>query len=562
MKGFYFIVFVVIVLFAWNAFGQCGPNGCPSGGCPAPGIGQQQGGWMQGRSGSLFRVPAPEVPPPPGEDDESQGYRDPEWDAGQAPEWLVHVRGASGMLVAKGEDYGTVLTAYHVIEGGLRTGIPIRFENGEQFDGAVVESETGDISADKAADIALVFIPQPKAEPCAIADRQPTQGETLSFLGYGGGRFRKHTGPAGPLISKPYKGGMTTPGILYGGGFSISGDSGGAVLNARGELCSVISRSDRQTSTLGSSLKRIHQLCTDERFIFPWQARKQAEIERGSAERERGNAERERARAYQAEQEGLPIPLPPGESVERSTVDALQRQVEGFDERLGKMESWNPLLEELQAAKEKLLAMDPANLKTELGREVQADLKAAADKADKAASDAAAASSLANAAGETAKTVAATVGTVAEEKAKEVVEAEKSGWLATAHDAADGLISNRLDDVGLHNSASAVRWLWAAMCSTWGVIILLTVVIGFIVAMRRIPGAKETVRRAENWVVDQIPGQWDNRGLSILQGLTDTVAGLVTRVESMAGLPPPVYAQHANPQQPKTPTPTSPQSAA
>ena len=135
----------------------------------------------------------------------------------------------SGVLVDVNRSQGLVLTNWHVIRDS-RSAVLVQFPDGFQSAGTVVRW-------DEPWDLAAIVIWKPKALPVSLAAARPEIGEPLTIAGYGRGPFRAETGPCTAYLA---------PGSGYPTEFvelsatARQGDSGGPILNARGELAGVL----------------------------------------------------------------------------------------------------------------------------------------------------------------------------------------------------------------------------------------------------------------------------------------------------------------------------------
>lgn len=135
----------------------------------------------------------------------------------------------SGVLVDVNPSQGLVLTNWHVIRGA-KGGVLVQFPDGFQSAGRVIRH-------DEPWDLAAVAIWRPRAVPVPIATAPPVIGETLSIAGYGKGPFRAEAGRCTQYLA---------PGEGYPLEFvelaatARQGDSGGPILNARGELSGIL----------------------------------------------------------------------------------------------------------------------------------------------------------------------------------------------------------------------------------------------------------------------------------------------------------------------------------
>jgi thiol-disulfide isomerase/thioredoxin len=162
----------------------------------------------------------------------------------------------SGVLVSA----DIVVTNWHVVNELV--GAPIlHFPGQPPLAGQVVKT-------DRIWDLAAIRVQQSGAQPVHIAKIASRRGEPLTIIGYGSGHYRAVAGycgtyhaPAGPQgqnLGLPYEFVQVTTGARQG-------DSGGPVLNARGDLAGVLDASDGQM-TVGPCCTRIR------RFLFGPQA--------------------------------------------------------------------------------------------------------------------------------------------------------------------------------------------------------------------------------------------------------------------------------------------------
>ncbi len=151
----------------------------------------------------------------------------------------------SGVLVDVNASQGLVLTNWHVIRGAS-SAVLVQFPDGFQTAGTVIRH-------DEPWDLAAVAIWRPRVVPIPIAPAPPTIGEPLSIAGYGKGPFRSEAGPCTQYLA---------PGSGYPLEFvelqatARRGDSGGPILNARGELSGILF-GQAQGRTIGSCSTRV-----------------------------------------------------------------------------------------------------------------------------------------------------------------------------------------------------------------------------------------------------------------------------------------------------------------
>lgn len=151
----------------------------------------------------------------------------------------------SGVLVDVNPTQGLVLTNWHVIRGAS-SAVLVQFPDGFQTAGTVIRH-------DEPWDLAAVAIWRPRAVPIPIAPSPPAIGDLLSIAGYGKGPFRSEAGPCTQYLA---------PGSGYPLEFvelratARRGDSGGPILNARGELAGILF-GQAQGHTIGACSTRV-----------------------------------------------------------------------------------------------------------------------------------------------------------------------------------------------------------------------------------------------------------------------------------------------------------------
>jgi len=267
-------MFLAVLLAARPCFGQCPGGACPSAKRPAPILG------ILGRGGGVWRVQPgqseapivpdyPDVPPPPPPDSPV---------AGSVRESVPKVDGGSGVLVWKDTKAGYVLTAAHVVHGEKEP-IPVVFPSGERYGAYVMKDRAGRSAVDSVWDIALVRIPVPKAKPCEVALDWPKRGEVVKIAGHVSGRFyREILGRVQNYVNT--EGGDRTS-MLETTGEAQPGQSGGPILNSRGQVCGIVSGSSWDGDgnyTVGASLPRITALFDRVAELLPWRAKMRDEV--------------------------------------------------------------------------------------------------------------------------------------------------------------------------------------------------------------------------------------------------------------------------------------------
>jgi hypothetical protein len=135
----------------------------------------------------------------------------------------------SGTLIAKTTQHGYLITNWHVVREA-RNGALVVFANGTQAQGRILKT-------DKDWDLALVQIPAPAMESLPISSAVPQVGEQLWIAGYGSGEFLLQAGLCSQYLA-PYPEWPLE--LVEVGAAARQGDSGGPILNSRGELAGVL----------------------------------------------------------------------------------------------------------------------------------------------------------------------------------------------------------------------------------------------------------------------------------------------------------------------------------
>jgi hypothetical protein len=135
----------------------------------------------------------------------------------------------SGTLVDVKGDYGLVITNYHVINEATGN-ISVVFPDGF-YSLATIRK------VDRDWDLAALVIKRPQVSPVPISGSAPRPGEPLTIAGYGSGNYRAVTGRCtqyvAPDTRKPFE-------MVELAASARQGDSGGPILNSRGELAGVL----------------------------------------------------------------------------------------------------------------------------------------------------------------------------------------------------------------------------------------------------------------------------------------------------------------------------------
>jgi|GEM_PF-872932 len=172
---------------------------------------------------------------------------------------VVHERGGmslgSGVLVAVQGDYGLVLTNWHVVRdaaGPISVVFPDGFRSGATI-----------LKADSEWDLAALAIWRPLVEPIPLAADMPRLGEPLTIVGYGNGQYRAATGRCLQYLSPARN---APPEMIELSVAARQGDSGGPILNSRGELAGVLFGAS-WGRTAGSSCRRVRTFLAS---LSPW----------------------------------------------------------------------------------------------------------------------------------------------------------------------------------------------------------------------------------------------------------------------------------------------------
>jgi hypothetical protein len=133
----------------------------------------------------------------------------------------------SGTLVRRSESLGLVLTCAHLFDNATGR-IIVSFNNGQRFAARLVKR-------DRTHDLAALLIRRPDAEPIDVSDEEPSG--ILSACGYGSdGQLRCFRGS---ITGAAIAAGAAYPSLTIAGA-ARPGDSGGGVLDARGQLVGVV----------------------------------------------------------------------------------------------------------------------------------------------------------------------------------------------------------------------------------------------------------------------------------------------------------------------------------
>jgi hypothetical protein len=153
----------------------------------------------------------------------------------------------SGTLVDVREDFGLVITNWHVVRDAQGP-IEVIFPGG-------FTSQARAVKSDEDWDLAALVIWKPPVAPVSISDTAPRPGDQLTICGYGPGIYRSATGYCtqyyAPKENLPQQ--MVELNVE-----ARQGDSGGPIFNSRGELAGVLFGAGQGT-TLGSFGGRVDE---------------------------------------------------------------------------------------------------------------------------------------------------------------------------------------------------------------------------------------------------------------------------------------------------------------
>lgn len=135
----------------------------------------------------------------------------------------------SGTLVDVHDRYGLVITNYHVVSDATGPAT-VLFPDGFQTAAQVVK-------VDRDWDLAALAIWRPEAAPVPIASQAAQPGEPVVIAGYGQGPYRAAAGRCVQYLSPDVRLPSETVEVSVA---ARQGDSGGPILNSRGELAGVL----------------------------------------------------------------------------------------------------------------------------------------------------------------------------------------------------------------------------------------------------------------------------------------------------------------------------------
>jgi hypothetical protein len=151
----------------------------------------------------------------------------------------------SGTLVDVEGDQGLVVTNWHVVRDAAGE-IIVTFPDG-------FSSKAKVLRTDETWDLAALVIWKPVVAPATLASGAPAPGDPLTIAGYGSGDFRAVTARCTQYVSP---GTRFPPEMVEVAAQARQGDSGGPILNGRGELAGVLFGA-AQGTTSGSYVGRV-----------------------------------------------------------------------------------------------------------------------------------------------------------------------------------------------------------------------------------------------------------------------------------------------------------------
>jgi serine protease Do len=135
----------------------------------------------------------------------------------------------SGTLIDARGQFGLVVTNWHVVRDAAGT-ITVEFPGGFKSPAQVVKT-------DKDWDLAALSIHRPGVHPLPISSAVPQPGDVLTIAGYGSGEWRTATGRCtqylAPGVDFPHE-------MVELSTEARQGDSGGPIINQRGEIAGVL----------------------------------------------------------------------------------------------------------------------------------------------------------------------------------------------------------------------------------------------------------------------------------------------------------------------------------
>ncbi len=135
----------------------------------------------------------------------------------------------SGTLIGATEEHGYVITNWHVVREAQGQ-VLVEFPDGFQSAATILKT-------DETWDLGLLLIWRPTAIPMPLSPNPPKPGDALIIAGYGQGSFRAVQGVFADYASPTADAPMDMFEVTVA---ARQGDSGGPIVNARGELAGVL----------------------------------------------------------------------------------------------------------------------------------------------------------------------------------------------------------------------------------------------------------------------------------------------------------------------------------
>ena len=167
----------------------------------------------------------------------------------------------TGSYIGTYGEYGVVLTNQHVVcESEDNSLVHVHFPSGFSSFGAVIKT-------DPKWDLALIAIskPPPSVPTLTIAQAPAKPGDSLWIVGFGSGSYREAAGRCVRYmpLENPKDGSAQINEIMEVSVSARKGDSGGPILNQKGELAGVLFGSDLIRNTAGSYCGRVNRFLSE-----------------------------------------------------------------------------------------------------------------------------------------------------------------------------------------------------------------------------------------------------------------------------------------------------------
>jgi len=143
----------------------------------------------------------------------------------------IHANGEQGVGLGSGALIGKdlILTAYHVVRGATTIDVLVPHKAFRFKDAKLLYFDVG-------KDLAVLKAALPKAvKPLTVSETVPKQGETIQFLGFAGGQLPRHFDCKVLDVDNLAKQLLLDSQV-------IQGDSGGMMLNSKGEIVGCIQK--------------------------------------------------------------------------------------------------------------------------------------------------------------------------------------------------------------------------------------------------------------------------------------------------------------------------------